>query len=97
MSSEGLPVGMVSLKASPSKPIGVLPDWRVATFAAAALGLAAVALASVYGLQQSVFFLLGAAIGLVLYHATFGFASSWRHLLTEGRGEGLRAHMQMRA
>ncbi len=88
---------MESLKASPGKPVGVLPDWRVAAFAAAALGLATVALAGTYGLQQGVFFLLGAAIGLVLYHATFGFASSWRHLLSEGRGEGLRAQMLMLA
>ena len=50
-----------------------------------------------YGLERSLLFLLGAAIGLVLYHAAFGFASSWRKLLSEGRGEGLRAQMLMLA
>jgi len=36
-------------------------------------------------------------LGLVLYHAAFGFASSWRRLVAERRGAGLRAQMLMLA
>jgi uncharacterized membrane protein YedE/YeeE len=42
-------------------------------------------------------YLVGGALGLVLYHAAFGFASAWRVFLAEGRGEGLRALMLMLA
>ena len=41
--------------------------------------------------------MLGASLGLVLYHAAFGFAASWRHFLISGRGAGLRAQMLMLA
>ncbi len=34
---------------------------------------------------------------MVLYHAAFGFSSSWRKVITEGRGDGLRAQMLMLA
>ena len=40
-------------------------------------------------------YLLGAGLGLVLYHAAFGFTSSWRALLAERRGAGLRAQILM--
>ena len=33
----------------------------------------------------------GAALGLVLYHAAFGFTSAWRVFIADRRGEGLRA------
>ena len=38
---------------------------------------------------------LGAALGLSLFHAAFGFAGAFRRLLGEGRGVGLRAQMVM--
>ena len=38
---------------------------------------------------------LGAALGLVLYHAAFGFTTAWRSLIVDGRGKGLRAQMLM--
>ncbi len=47
--------------------------------------------------KQSALLLLGASLGLVLYHAAFGFASAWRAFLTDGRGAGLRAQMLMLA
>ena len=40
---------------------------------------------------------LGAALGLVLYHAAFGFTTAWRALIIDGRGKGLRAQMLMLA
>ena len=49
------------------------------------------------GLAQSALFLVGAGAGVVLYHASFGFTSSWRALIAEGRGAGVRAQMLMLA
>lgn len=49
------------------------------------------------GGQQWLLYLLGAALGMTLYHAAFGFASSWRVFIVGGRGDGLRAQMLMLA
>jgi uncharacterized membrane protein YedE/YeeE len=40
---------------------------------------------------------IGTALGVVLYHAAFGFSGSWRALLVQGKGAGLRAQMLMLA
>ncbi len=47
--------------------------------------------------RQAVLYLLGAALGLVLYHAAFGFTSAWRVFIADRRGAGLRAQMVMLA
>ncbi|MCI0756867.1 YeeE/YedE family protein [Teichococcus vastitatis] len=47
--------------------------------------------------RQAVLYLLGGALGLVLYHAAFGFTSAWRVFIADRRGEGLRAQMLMLA
>lgn len=57
-----------------------------------ALGLLIVA--TVSG-KQALLFVIGVAAGLVLYHAAFGFTSSWRELIAHGKGAGLRAQMVM--
>jgi uncharacterized membrane protein YedE/YeeE len=40
-------------------------------------------------------FLVGTGAGIVLYHAAFGFTSSWRAMIVDRRGAGLRAQMLM--
>ncbi len=45
--------------------------------------------------RQSTLFLVGALAGVVLYHAAFGFTSSWRDFIAHGRGAGVRAQMVM--
>ena len=65
--------------------------------AAAAIALSAWLLYSSYGWRMGALFLVGAAAGLVLYHAAFGFTSAWRVFIADGRGEGLRAQMLMLA
>jgi uncharacterized membrane protein YedE/YeeE len=40
---------------------------------------------------------VGASAGVVLYHAAFGFTSSWRVFISDRRGAGLRAQMLMLA
>jgi uncharacterized membrane protein YedE/YeeE len=47
--------------------------------------------------RQAALFLLGTLLGLVLYHASFGFTSAWRVFISDRRGEGLRAQMIMLA
>nr|WP_314480908.1 YeeE/YedE family protein [uncultured Pseudomonas sp.] len=49
------------------------------------------------GLRQVLLLVLGAALGLTLYHAAFGFTSAWRVFINERRGAGLRAQMVMLA
>jgi len=71
------------------------PDWRVAGPGLLLLGGGALYIASATGQKPAWLFLLGGALGLVLYHAAFGFASAWRAFVAEGRGEGLRAQMIM--
>ena len=73
------------------------PDWRVVGPAAVLVFGGAAALVAEFGWREAGLYLLGGALGLVLYHATFGFASSWRRFLTEGRGAGLRAQLLMLA
>lgn len=51
----------------------------------------------VVGLNQALLFLVGGALGMTLYHASFGFTSSWRVFIKEQRGRGLRAQMIMLA
>jgi uncharacterized membrane protein YedE/YeeE len=49
------------------------------------------------GWRQGALWLLGAALGVTLFHAAFGFAGAFRRLLAEARGAGLRAQMVMLA
>jgi uncharacterized protein len=51
----------------------------------------------VVGLNQALLFIIGGALGMTLYHASFGFTSSWRVFIKERRGRGLRAQMIMLA
>jgi uncharacterized membrane protein YedE/YeeE len=69
----------------------------VSAAAGTAIALGAAWLGAAVGWRQAALFGVGAAAGVVLYHAAFGFTSSWRALLTSGRGEGLRAQLLMLA
>src|ERR1700759_4928642 len=70
---------------------------RVAALAVTAIALGAAYLGAAVGWRQAALFGVGACAGVVLYHAAFGFTSSWRALLTTGRGDGLRAQLLMLA
>ena len=76
---------------------GRAPDPRVVAPAALLLLGGAAALAAAVSPRFALLYLLGGALGLVLYHAAFGFTGSWRLLVAEGRGAGLRAQMVMLA
>ena len=59
--------------------------------------LGAVFLQNSVGSRQVLLLMVGAALGLTLYHAAFGFTSAWRVFLNDRRGAGLRAQMVMLA
>jgi uncharacterized membrane protein YedE/YeeE len=64
---------------------------------AGAISAVAIYLQAAISWRQSALFLVGAFAGIVLYHAAFGFTSSWRVFITDRRGAGLRAQMVMLA
>ena len=68
-----------------------------AAITAIVIALAAWYLNAVISWRQAALFLVGAAAGVVLYHAAFGFTSSWRVFISDRRGAGLRAQMLMLA
>jgi uncharacterized membrane protein YedE/YeeE len=72
-------------------------NQRVVLFATALLAAGALALGAAYSWRQGALFLLGGGLGLILYHALFGFTSAWRVFVADGRGAGLRAQMVMLA
>ncbi|RFU48236.1 YeeE/YedE family protein [Paraburkholderia sp. DHOC27] len=59
--------------------------------------LGAIYLAQTVSGKQAALYVLGALLGLTLYHAAFGFTSAWRVFIADGRGAGLRAQMLMLA
>ena len=61
------------------------------------LVLGAVFLQNSVGSRQVLLLVVGAALGLTLYHAAFGFTSAWRVFIADRRGAGLRAQMVMLA
>jgi len=70
---------------------------RVVGTALALLGLGGTGLATAYGPRQGALFLVGAACGLVLHHAAFGFTAANRALVLAGDARGLRAQLLMLA
>jgi len=83
---------------APSLRRGPIDSSRAALLVAGGLLiLGAFWLAAEISAKQSALFLVGGALGVVLYHAAFGFTSAYRVLIADGRGAGLRAQMVMLA
>ena len=61
------------------------------------VALGAVYLAQTVSARQAALYVVGALLGMTLYHAAFGFTSAWRVFIADGRGAGLRAQMVMLA
>ena len=72
-------------------------DTRVVGISTALFAAGTVYLAATVHAQQAMLFLVGGVLGLQLYHAAFGFTSSWRIFIADRRGAGLRAQMLMLA
>ena len=79
------------------------PSSMTAAYLAPLIGAAVVSISAVFWLAnneswfEASLLMLGAALGLVLYHAAFGFTTAWRTFIADGRGKGLRAQMLMLA
>ncbi|PYM62492.1 MAG: hypothetical protein DME11_20005 [Candidatus Rokuibacteriota bacterium] len=69
----------------------------VVTGAASVLAVGALWLVTHYGPRQGALLLVGAALGLTLHHAVFGFTRAYRDLVTVGDGRGVRAQLLMLA
>jgi uncharacterized membrane protein YedE/YeeE len=63
--------------------------------AGAGLILGAIVISQLVDVRQAVLFLIGGALGLTLYHASFGFTGGWRRLVVERRGDAMRAQILM--
>lgn len=55
----------------------------------------ALIIAQAVSLHQMVVYLIGGALGLALYHASFGFTGGWRRMAVERRGRAMRAQLLM--
>ncbi|MEX3936762.1 YeeE/YedE family protein [Paraburkholderia phymatum] len=64
-------------------------------FSLVLIALGAVYLAHTVNGRQAALYVVGALLGMSLYHAAFGFTSAWRVFIADGRGAGLRAQMLM--
>lgn len=80
-----------------TSPPGVGRLSSKAWIAAVLLAVGSLAVGLAFGGNQGWLMLVGGALGIVLYHASFGFTSAWRVFITERRGRGLRAQMVMLA
>jgi uncharacterized membrane protein YedE/YeeE len=81
----------VTLSATPERKLGA----PLVAFVLLIVG--GLFLVSQVGSRQLLLWVVGAALGLTLYHAAFGFTSAWRVFIRERRGAGLRAQMVMLA
>ncbi len=88
-----------------STPVGIetrarqsprVQPWVVA-LATLCLIMGTVHLATTYGWRHGGLLGVGAALGLVLYHARFGFTYAFRVFASIGDGRGIRAQMLMLA
>src|SRR6187549_248153 len=91
---------MATQTMTPTAPVAI--DSRALIPGPAAITAIVIAAAAWYlnaaiSWRQAALFLVGAAAGVVLYHAAFGFTSSWRVFVSDRRGAGLRAQMLMLA
>ncbi|MGX1101111.1 YeeE/YedE family protein [Amorphus sp. MBR-141] len=70
-----------------------LPRTHAPVIATALAALAAIAVAGALagGWRLAAAAAIGGVAGVALYHAAFGFTSSWRAVVRERRGEGIRA------
>lgn len=72
-------------------------SYRVPLIATVAIVLGALLVGVVFEANIGLLMIVGGLLGVVLYHAAFGFTSAWRVFITERRGRGLRAQMVMLA
>ena len=88
---------MSTAASSPSLPRGADINPKPLGVSLLLIVLGAWYLAQTVDARHAALFVVGALLGLALYHAAFGFTSAWRVFIADGRGAGLRAQMIMLA
>lgn len=68
-------------------------NWRVLVLALLAIAGGALLISDAGSWHYAQLYLLGAVLGLTLYHASFGFGGSWRRFVVQGDGRGIRAQL----
>jgi len=86
-----------SVRVPQDAPAVGVPDLRVIAASVALLAGGVFFIRLEINGTQALLYLMGAALGLILYHSVFGFAGAWRSLIVDRRGAGLRAHMLLLA
>ena len=89
--------GPVPRRPVPRRPVAGSVQWPVVVGALAVATLLAVAIAGAATASVVALFGVGLALGVSLYHASFGFTSAFRVFLADGQGAGLRAQIVMLA
>jgi uncharacterized membrane protein YedE/YeeE len=84
-----------SFDGKPRRLVNINPKPLAVALAFVLLG--AIYLAQTVSAKQAALYILGALLGVTLYHSAFGFTSAWRVFIADGRGAGLRAQMLMLA
>ena len=77
----------------PAAPTPVASNRVPVAVAVLLLLLVGLILTRFQGPRQALLLLIGAGLGLSLYHAAFGFTRAWREFISDRRGAGLRAQM----
>lgn len=80
-----------------SPALGSTANLRVVSTALVLFAAGSVYLTSLVHWRHGALFLVGGVLGLFLYHAAFGFTSSWRVFISDRRGAGLRGQMLLLA
>ncbi len=83
--------------AVPARRGQTVVQWPVVAIALLAACVLATAIAGTAPATTVALFGVGLALGVSLYHATFGFTSAFRVFLADGQGAGMRAQLVMLA
>lgn len=77
--------------------MGAKRSGQISLILGALLLVGALLVGLAYGARPGLLMIVGALLGVSLYHAAFGFTAAWRVFISERRGRGLRAQMVMLA
>ena len=88
-------------RAEASIIVAATPMWtvnlRIVSTALILFAAGSIYLGRLVHWRHGALFLVGGVLGLFLYHAAFGFTSSWRVFISDRRGAGLRGQMLLLA
>ncbi len=88
---------MTAPSSAAARPLPAAVNRPVTLAALAGLMLLAALVLQAAGPRHGALVLVGALLGLTLYHAAFGFTAAWRQFLVERRSDGILAQMLMLA